>query len=120
MSTFTVGADTASFLVYDQGFRDSLVSTIEEWTLPIMVSDAATWGLLNTLRSPKELVTIRTIAGQVSNPPQVVIDIGGGGGQGTLTVDNLDAHTAILVGLDRTWIAQDGSSLAVSTWLITG
>jgi len=107
-------------MVYDQGFRDSLTTALEDWALPILVADSATWGLLNTLRTPKELVTVRTIAGQPGTTPQTVIDVGGGGGAGTLTVDDLDPHTAILIGLDRTFIDQAGASLGVANFLIVG
>lgn len=51
----------------------------------------------------------------------VYVDIGGGAGEGNLSIDNLDSHTAVMIDIHRDEL-EPGSlrSKGSATFLITG
>lgn len=113
MSTYTISGTTATFTALDVGFSDK-GGALEQITLGILCDSATDWGALFSLRSWG--VTQRPIPGGNT----VYVDVTGGAGPGALAIDNLDAHTAILLDVSRSQI-EPGSlrSLGSATFLIT-
>ncbi len=113
MTSFTVGGTTATFTAIEDGFSDK-AGPLEEITVGIEVDAASTWGALFSLRSWQ--VNVRPIPGGNI----VYVDIGGGAGVGSLQIDNLDNHQAILTGLSRDTI-EPGSlrTKGSATFLVT-
>lgn len=112
MSQFTVGTSTVTFTALEPFAGKG--GPLEEWTFDVLIDDATSWGAFFSLRSWN--VTQRPVPGGNN----VVVDIGGGAGQGYLIVDNRDSHFAIMTSLDEKM--QDGGSrrLAKVGFLITG
>jgi len=113
MSSFNVGGTNVSFIATIEGFSDK-GGPLEEITLGLLIANATDWGALFSLRSWS--VTQRPIPGGNI----VYVDIAGGAGVGSLNIDNLDSHSAILIALTRAEI-EPGSlrSRAQGTFLIT-
>lgn len=113
MSSFNVAGTSVSFLATTEGFSDK-GGPLEEITVGLLVPDATSWGALFSLRS--WAVTQRPVPGGTN----VIVDIGGGAGVGTLHIDNLDPHQAVMIALSRAEI-EPGSlrSRATATFLIT-
>jgi hypothetical protein len=112
MSSFSVSGTTAVFTALEP-FSDKGLA-LEEWTFDVEVDDPTTWGAFFSLRSWN--VTQRPIPGGNI----VYVDIGGGAGEGSLQVDGLDPHNAVLTALTRK-ILEAGAqrSIASATFLIT-
>lgn len=114
MSSFSVSGTTAQFTALGSSFSDH-GGALEQITIGILVDGAAQWGALFSLRSWS--VTQRPIPGGNT----VYVDIGGGAGAGSLTIDFLDSHTAILTDVSRDLI--DGGAVqsrGTATFLVTG
>jgi hypothetical protein len=111
MTQFAVGGTAVNFEAVET-FSDK-GGALEEITVGILIDNATDWGALFSLRSWN--VTQRPIPGG----NVVYVDIGGGAGPGSLSIDNIDSHTAILTALSRTDI-EPGSlrSKGSATWLI--
>lgn len=114
MSSFSVSGTSVSFGATIESFSDK-AGALEEITVGLLIANATDWGALFSLRSWS--VTQRPIPGGVN----VYVDVGGGSGVGSLHIDNLDPHNAILIALSRAEI-EPGSlrSRASATFLITG
>lgn len=87
MSDFTVGGTSALFTATEEQFSDKS-GLLEELVLKILVDDSTQWGALFSLVTPKDLISTRACRGVAGARPTVVIDIGGGAGLGTLTLDD--------------------------------
>lgn len=113
MSQFAVAGTIATFTALLTGFSDK-GGALETITFGIEVDSATEWGALFSLRSWS--VSQRPIPGGNT----VYVDIGGGAGAGTLTLDNLDSHTAVLTDVSRD-LLEPGSlrSRGSATFLIT-
>jgi len=113
MSTFSVSGTTVTFAATSDGFSDK-GGALEEITVGLLIDNASVWGALFSLRS--WAVSQRPVPGGNN----VIVDIGGGAGVGSLNIDNLDSHQAILISLARSEI-EPGSlrSRASATFLIT-
>lgn len=113
ITSFSVGGTNVSFTALD-GFSDK-AGPLEEITCNILVNSASEWGALFSLRS--WAVTQRPIPGG----NVIYVDIGGGAGPGSLSIDNLDSHTAVLTALSRTEI-EPGTlrSKGSATWVVVG
>jgi hypothetical protein len=113
MTSFAIGGTNVSFTALD-GFADK-AGPLEEITVNILVNSATEWGALFSLRSWS--VSQRPIPGG----NVVYVDISGGAGVGTLQIDTLDTHQAVLTGLTRSDL-EPGTLRAKgsATWLITG
>lgn len=112
MASFQVGGLTASFTALSLGFNDK-GGALEQITVGILVDSATVWGALFSLRSWS--VTQRPIPGGNT----VYVDIGGGAGPGSLTIEHLDSHTAVLLDLSRDMIDPGGRSKGSAVFLIT-
>jgi hypothetical protein len=88
-STFTVGATVSTFEALQTQFSQG-GGPLEEIRVSLHVASAAEWGALFGLRS--WLVNVRPVPGGST----VVVDIGAGEGEGTLAIEGLDSHTAVL------------------------
>ena len=115
MSSFRVSATQVNFTAVDT-INDDGSNGLEEWTVGILVDNATDWGALFSLRSWN--VTVRPIPGGNN----VYVDIGGGAGEGVLSIDNLDPHTAILTRLGGATELEPGTlrRKTTATFLITG
>lgn len=113
MASYQIGGTTAQFTALDIGFSDR-GGALEQLTVGILVETATDWGALFSLRS--WAVTQRPIPGGNT----VYVDIGGGAGTGSLQIENLDNHTAVLMEVSRDTI-EPGSlrSKGTATFLIT-
>jgi hypothetical protein len=119
VSSFSVGGTGVTFTALDTSFNDR-GGSLEEYTCQILVNSASEWGALFSLRSWN--VTTRPIPGGNN----VYVDIGGGAGVGTLTLDNLNgggaamSHQAVMTALSRDYV-EPGSirTRATATWMIT-
>ncbi len=113
MSSFGIGGTIVTFDLIDTSFKDT-GGPLEEFVCTILVANATDWGALFSLRSWQ--VTQRVIPGGNI----VYVDIGGGAGVGSLVLDNLSTHSAVMTALSRTYV-EPGTlrSLAQATWLIT-
>ncbi len=121
MSTFQIGAASATFTVTEGGFSDKGGALLEEWQATIIVDDDAAWGALFALQTPKELVSVRACRGVPGTPPTVSIDVGGGAGVGLLTLDDYDAHQALLIDLSSDApVTANGQRLCKAVWQIVG
>jgi hypothetical protein len=116
VSTFTIGATTATFDAVESISDKASSEGLEEITVGLLFASPFDWGAFFSLRSWK--VTQRAIPGGNN----VYVDIGGGAGVGSLAIDNLDPHDAILIGesINRTEI-EPGTlrTKAAATFLIT-
>lgn len=119
MSSFSAGGTGVSFTVLETAFNDK-GGPLEEFTCQILVNSATEWGALFSLRSWN--VSLRPIPGGNT----VYVDIGGGAGEGTLSIDDLNgggaalSHKAVMTGLSRDYV-EPGSirTRATATWVIT-
>jgi hypothetical protein len=114
LSSFQVASTGVNFDVVDASFSDK-GGALEEITATLIVANATDWGALFSLRSWN--VSQRSIAGGDTT----YVDIGGGAGAGSLSIDNLDSHNAVMTAISRDYV-EPGSlrSRATATWLITG
>jgi hypothetical protein len=114
VSSFSVSGTGVTFDALEDGFMDR-GGALEEITVSILVASSTEWGALFSLRSWD--VTAQNIPGG----EKVYVDIGGGAGVGSLNIDNLDSHQAILIELSRDFV-EPGSlrSRAKATWWIVG
>ena len=112
MSSFSVSGTGVSFDATTESFNDK-GGPLEEITVGMLIPDATSWGALFSLRSWN--VIQRPIPGSDT----VYVDVGGGAGPGSLNIDNLDSHSAILISLSRAEI-EPGTlrSRATATFLI--
>jgi hypothetical protein len=110
MSSYSVSGTTVNFTALD-GLSDKGLM-LEEITVNILIDNASDWGALFSLRS--WAVTQRPIPGGNT----VYVDVAGGAGPGTLHIDTLDSHTAILTALSRSEVDGGLRSRGSATWLI--
>lgn len=114
MSSFSVSGTTANFTALGTQFADR-GGALEQITIGILVESAGDWGALFSLRSWS--VTQRPIPGGNT----VYVDIGGGAGAGSLNIDNLDSHSAILMDVSRDLLEPGAARMrGVATFLVTG
>lgn len=99
MSSFQVGATSVSFLVVPEAFSERRGDVLRTWDGELYVTTAADYTTLNSLFSGP--VSVRTCPGSAG--ATAYVDIGGGAGKGTLTLDNVagSPFTAALVRLER-------------------
>lgn len=111
-SSFTIGATTVSFDAVESITDEA--GPLEEITIGLLVASSTEWGALFSLRSWD--VTTRPIPGGST----VYVDIGGGAGPGSLVIDGISSHTAVLTKLTGQEI-EPGTLryFARATWLIT-
>jgi hypothetical protein len=113
VSSFSVGGTGVTFDATADGFSDK-GGPLEEITVGLLIENASAWGALFSLRSWN--VSQRPVPGGNN----VIVDIGGGAGVGSLSIDNLDSHQAILITLTRAEI-EPGTlrSRGSATFLVT-
>lgn len=99
MSSFAVGATSVSFLDNQDNFIERRNSLLRTWQFEAYLAMAADFTTLSSLLSYP--VSIRTCPGSAGATPYV--DIGGGAGAGTLTLDNVvgSPFDAALVDIER-------------------
>ena len=124
MSSFAVAGSVAgsvAFIAVQEGYS-SKSGALEEKRVNIVVDNAADWGALFSLVTPREFVVVRSCRGQPGNPMLLTtkVDIGGGAGTGALTLDNVGTWTALLVDLsdDAPEVGALTRRLVSSAWLI--
>ena len=99
MSSFTVGANTASFTVNQDGFDEQRPTLLRTWDFEAVLTLSTDYTLLNSLYSYP--ISVRTCPGSAG--ATMYVDIGGGAGKGTLTLDNVvgSPFTAVLTRITR-------------------
>lgn len=113
MATFSVSGTTATFSALGTAFSDK-AGPLEQISVGVLVESSAQWGALFSLRSWG--VTQRIVPGGNN----VRVTIPGGAGVGSLNIENLDSHSAILTDLSRDLLESGGQrSRGVATFLIT-
>ena len=119
-STFSVDAVSATFDVTETSFNDKGTPT-EELACKIIVYDDTQWGALFSLRSWN--LNVRPIPKRVGVASKVLLQVGGGAGEGTLSIDATDTwanRTAILTDLSSDPSEADGGRrLAAATFTLT-
>jgi hypothetical protein len=114
MSSFQVAATSVSFIVSDQGFTERKDDVLRVWDLSLYLDSPTDYATLLSLWSGP--VSVRTCPGTAGATPYV--DIAGGAGAGTLTVDNVadSPFTAALVRLERPSAYPGGSRVCRATF----
>jgi hypothetical protein len=99
MSSFQVATTTVLFTVNQDNFSERHDTLLRTWELELYLALAADYATLRGLLSyPVHVGVAPGTAGAT-----MYVDIGGGAGQGTLTIDNVvdSPFTAALTRLDR-------------------
>lgn len=99
MSTFVIGVTTGTFTADQEGFVERTDGGLRVWEFTALLTLAADYATLFSLRS--WLVSKRPIPGGTA--AATVVDVGGGAGKGTLTLDNVvgSPFTAVLSRIER-------------------
>lgn len=99
MSSFQVAATSVTFVVNQDNFTERRDSLLRVWDVELFLTLAADYTTLNGLFSAP--VSTRICPGSAG--ATAYVDIGGGAGKGTLTLDNVagSPFTAALTRLDR-------------------
>jgi hypothetical protein len=99
MSSFVVGGTTVNFTIDYQGFFEHKANLLRTWDFTVLLANATDYASLAGLWSGP--VNVRACPGSAGATPYV--DIAGGAGKGTLTIDNASdsPYTAALVRMDR-------------------
>jgi hypothetical protein len=97
MSTFVIGATTATFTADQDGFSERMDGPMRVWEFGAVLALATDYTTLFGLRS--WMVSKRQIPASAT----IYADIGGGAGAGTLTLDNVvgSPFTAVLTRIQR-------------------
>lgn len=99
MSSFQVSATTATFSVNQDNFSERRDTLLRTWDLELILTLSSDYTALASLMSaPVHVGTCPGTAGVT-----YYVDIGGGAGSGTLTLDNVvgSPFTAALVRMER-------------------
>lgn len=114
MSSFAVGGTSVSFLAPDQGFNERKDSLLRTWDLALYLNSASDFTTLLSLWSGP--VTVRVCPGSAG--ATAYVDIAGGAGKGTLTIDNATGSpfSAALTRLDRPSAYPGGSRHCTATF----
>jgi hypothetical protein len=107
MSSFVVGTTTGSFTVNMDGFSEQRPTLLRTWDFEAILTLSTDYTTLNSLFSYP--VNVRTAPGSAG--ATMYIDVGGGAGKGTLTLDNVvgSPFTAILTRISRPSAYPSGS-----------
>jgi hypothetical protein len=99
VSTFQVAATIASFTVNQDGFTERRDTLLRVWELELFLALSTDYTTLAALMSAPYHVGVCPGSAGVT----YYVDIGGGAGQGTLTLDNVvgSPFTAALVRMER-------------------
>lgn len=99
MSSFAVGITSVSFVVNQDSFNERRDSLLRTWDLELYLILATDFTTFNGLLSAP--VSVRLCPGSAGATSYV--DIGGGAGKGTLTLDNVvgSPFTAALTRIER-------------------
>lgn len=99
MSSFQVSATTATFTVNQDAFSERHDTLLRTWDLDLYLPAASDYTTLASLLSyPVRVGTCPGTAGAT-----MYVDVGGGAGAGTLTLDNVvgSPFTAVLTRMER-------------------
>lgn len=112
MSSFQIGGTTVTFIVDMDQFAERVDGPLRTWDLRLFLSAAADYASLLSLRSWQ--VSVRPIPGA----SVAYVDIGGGAGAGTLTIDNVadSPFTAALTKMDRQSAFPGGGRICRATF----
>ena len=113
MTSFAVGATTATFAATINGASQSSQDDLPQLTVGAWFRSAAEWDALSSL-----LTTTYAIHSPIGGST-VILDILRGAGQGTLTVDNLGTWFAVMTACERSQYLPNDQSIGSATFLLT-